>query len=154
MAAPAKTKPPHGLRLWATEPVVVTRAKVVVLAWLLGLILGGLVYVTVKEFDHAADQREALERRDKQLAALIAGQRAALERIKALESPTDAELRRRLARALRALTPGQARRILHRALHDLTPQQRRQLLRDLEGGDEPRGGNPPPGPPRPSPGAS
>lgn len=128
----------RSFRQWATEPVAVTRAKIIVLAWVLGLILGGLTLLAVNAIEDAAQHRADLEARDRQIAAAVA-------RLDQLERPTNAELRRRLAFALGALTPAQARRILTRAVADLSPAQRRRLIRFLQGRAEPSGGSPPPG---------
>lgn len=130
------------IREWLAVPVLVTRAKILVLSWILGLFLACGVYVYFHGQAADEDARQELYERDRQLAD-------ALARLKTLEQPSDAELKARLARAIRGLTPEQARQILRRAFRGLDPGERSRLLKLLEGGGRSGGGNPPPGPPGP-----
>lgn len=130
------------LKRWLRLPA--TNGKILVLSWALGLMLAAGVYVYFHGQAVDSDARRELQQSDRRITD-------ALRRLEAIEQPSPADLRRRLARAIRSLTPEQARRILRRALEGLSPPERRRLLRFLEGGGRSGGGNPPPGPRRPPP---
>lgn len=85
----------------------------------MGLLIGGLLYIGIRESQHARDQRDRTAR--------------AVERIQNLEIVTPEEIRALLERLIDEL--------------NVSPELRekiRRALRQVEGGDESSGGPPPP----------
>lgn len=143
----------HAVR-WLAAKVEVNRGVILAFSLMLGVLLGGLVYVGREQLNDAQSQRDALHERDRQLGAAIG-------RIERLERPTPADVRRQVRRLLRSVTPVQARRLQQRAGG---PQAPPGLPGDGGGsngpgggpgpqgppsGEGPRGGTGPPGPPGP-----